>query len=92
LEEERIGERCLGRNADEQVEVIGHHAIGDDFHTTELSQREEQIDQALFGEVIEQELPPDGARNAVVHRPRLLDSSPSHEQNVSSPAVSGQLH
>jgi hypothetical protein len=92
LEEERIGERGLGRNADEQVEVIGHHAIGDDFHATELSQREEQIDQALFGEVIEQELPPDGARNAVVDRPHLLDSSPSHGKNVVPLTVSSQLH
>jgi hypothetical protein len=74
------------------VEVVGHHAIGDDFHATELSQREEKIDQALFCEVIEQELPPDGTRNAVVHRPRLLDSSPSHKETLEHPTLCGQIY
>jgi hypothetical protein len=82
----------MGGDPDEQVEVIGHHAIGDDFHATELSQREEKIDQTLFCEVIEQELPPDGTRNAVVHRPRLLDSSPSHKEILEHPTLFGQIH
>jgi len=46
----------------------------------------------LFCEVIEQELPPDGTRNAVVHRPRLLDSSPSHKETLEHPTLLGQIY
>jgi hypothetical protein len=38
LEEDRVWNAGIsGRYSDEQVEVVRHHAVGDDFHATELS-------------------------------------------------------
>jgi hypothetical protein len=66
------------------MEVIGHHAIGEDLHPTELSEREEQIDQTLFGQLIEQELPPDRPRHTMVNPTRLLDSRPPHAKTLAT--------
>jgi hypothetical protein len=49
LEEDGVWNVRGSRYSDEQVEVIGHHAIGEDLHPTELSEWEEQIDQTLLG-------------------------------------------
>jgi hypothetical protein len=49
LEEDGVWNVRGSGYSDEQVEVIGHHAIGEDLHPTELSEREEQIDQTLLG-------------------------------------------
>jgi hypothetical protein len=56
LEEDGVWDVGRSGYSDEEMEVIGHHAIGEDFHPTELSEREEQIDQTLFGQLIERSL------------------------------------
>lgn len=61
LEEEGIWEMGWRRDADEEVEVVGEDAVGDDFDAAELRQREEELDEVVFGGVIEQELTADGA-------------------------------
>ena len=60
LKDHRIWEMRGCGNANQKVEVVGHDAVGEDLDPTELRQRKQQIDQPLFGQIIEQKLPPDG--------------------------------
>ena len=36
-------------DAYEEVEVVGEDAVGDDFDAAEVGQREEEVDEVMFG-------------------------------------------
>ena len=64
------------------MEVVGEDAIGDDLDAAEVCEWEEEIDEVLFGGVVEEELPPDSARDTVVDGAWPLDSRLSHAPDV----------
>ena len=78
MEEEGVWEVGRWRDADEEVEVVGEDAVGDDFDAAEVSQREEEVDEVVFGWVVEEELACDGARDAVVDGAIDLDPGFTH--------------
>ena len=78
MEEERVWEVGGWGDADEEVEVIGEDAVGDDFDAAEVSEREEEVDEVVFGLVVEEELACDGARDAVVDGTIDLDTGLTH--------------
>ena len=80
-----IGEFPRRWHPDEQMEMVGHHAIGDDLQPAEGRKRHEDLRELLPAGLVEQLLPANRPRDAMVHRrtPRIpLDPRQPHAPTI----------